>query len=62
MNKTVIIDEKLCIGCGECVLLCPKKILYLDDESGKCKVTDETRCDRLRGCMKACPVDALKII
>jgi len=62
MNKIVIIDEELCIGCGACVSLCPKKILYIDEKSGRCKVNDETQCDRLRGCEKVCPVDALKII
>jgi len=62
VNKIVIIDEELCIGCGACVSLCPKKILYIDEESGKCKVTDELKCDRLRGCVRVCPVDALKII
>lgn len=25
MNKIVMIDESLCIGCGACVSLCPKK-------------------------------------
>jgi len=62
MNKIVNIDEELCIGCGACVLLCPKKILYIDEKSGKCKVSDESKCDRLRGCEKVCPVDALRII
>ncbi|MFA4984904.1 MAG: 4Fe-4S binding protein [Candidatus Omnitrophota bacterium] len=61
MNKTVIIDEDLCIGCGACVALCPKKILYIDEKSQKCKVSDESRCDRLRGCERACPVSAIKI-
>lgn len=62
MNKIVLIDEGLCIGCGACVELCPKKILYIDDKNGKCMVSDETKCDRLRGCVKICPVDAIKII
>ena len=62
MNKIVIIDESLCIGCGACVELCPKKILYIDKNSGKCKINDETKCDRLRGCVKICPVEAIKII
>ena len=62
MNKIVIIDEELCIGCGACVSLCPKKILYIDEKSGKCKVSDESKCDRLRGCVRVCPVNALKII
>ena len=62
MNKIVIIDEGLCIGCGKCVELCPKKILYIDEKGGQCKVADESKCDRLRGCVKICPVGAIKII
>jgi NAD-dependent dihydropyrimidine dehydrogenase PreA subunit len=62
MNKIVIIDEGLCVGCGACVSLCPKKILSMDEKSGKCRVTDESKCDRLRGCVKICPVGAIKII
>ena len=61
MNKTVIINEDLSIGCGACVELCPKKILFIDDSSSKCKVSDESKCDRLRGCEKVCPVEAIKI-
>ncbi|OGS06923.1 MAG: hypothetical protein A2270_00615 [Elusimicrobia bacterium RIFOXYA12_FULL_51_18] len=60
-NKIVLIDEKLCMGCGKCVNMCPKQILYLDKESRKCKATDETKCDRLGGCMWACPVKAILI-
>jgi NAD-dependent dihydropyrimidine dehydrogenase PreA subunit len=62
MKRIVIIDEELCIGCGACVSLCPNKILYIDEKSGKCKVSNESKCDRLRGCEKVCPVDAIKII
>jgi len=62
MKKVVIVDIALCIGCGACVELCPKKILYIDKENGKCKVRDESKCDRLRGCEKVCPVNAIKII
>jgi len=62
MNKIVLINEELCIGCGACAALCPKKILYIDEKSGKCKVSDESKCDHLRGCEKVCPVAAIKII
>ena len=61
MNKIVIIDELLCIGCGKCVELCPKKILYIDTNTKKCKVSDETKCDKLAGCQRVCPVKAIKI-
>jgi len=59
MNRIVIIDKGTCTGCGACVEICPNKILYLDDE--KCKVTDETRCDRSKGCEYVCPTGAIKI-
>jgi len=62
MNKIVVINEVLCIGCAKCVELCPKNILYIDSKTKKCKVTDETKCDKLRGCEKVCPVDAIKIV
>jgi NAD-dependent dihydropyrimidine dehydrogenase PreA subunit len=60
-NNIVLIDEKLCTGCGRCVNMCPKQILYLDRETRKCRVTDEKKGDRLGGCMRACPVKAIKI-
>ncbi|MCX5712793.1 MAG: 4Fe-4S binding protein [Candidatus Omnitrophica bacterium] len=61
MNKIVIINEDLCIGCAKCVELCPKKILYIDTNTKKCKVSDETKCDKLAGCQRVCPVKAIKI-
>ncbi|MDD3374341.1 MAG: 4Fe-4S binding protein [Candidatus Omnitrophica bacterium] len=61
MNKIVIIDEENCIGCSACVDLCLEKILYLDKDSGKCKVIDENKCDKLAGCQNVCPTKAIKI-
>ncbi len=62
MNRTpnVAIDSEACTGCGKCVAMCPRSILVLD-ESGKCKVTDESKCDRLGGCERICPVRAIRI-
>ncbi len=62
MNKIVIIDEDVCIACGKCVELCPKKILYIDNATKKCKVSDENKCDKLAGCQRVCPTKAIKIV
>lgn len=61
MNKVVVIDEELCTGCGACADICPKAILYVDEEQNVCKVTDETECDKLRGCERVCPMGAISI-
>lgn len=61
MNKIVLIDKSLCIGCEACVKLCPQKILYVNPETQKCEVKDESKCDRRRGCEKVCPTEAIKI-
>ena len=61
MNKIVLINEVLCIGCAKCVELCPKQILYIDTDTKKCKVLDETKCDKLAGCERICPAKAIKI-
>ncbi|OGS20253.1 MAG: hypothetical protein A3J83_07360 [Elusimicrobia bacterium RIFOXYA2_FULL_40_6] len=60
-NKIVTIDEAACTGCGVCVSMCPKKILYINKKNKKCMVTDETKCDRLAGCERMCPAGAIKI-
>jgi len=61
VNKIVLISEELCIGCGKCVELCPKEILYIDSADGKCRITDETQCDKLAGCQRVCPTKAIVI-
>jgi 2-oxoglutarate ferredoxin oxidoreductase subunit delta len=61
MNQIVLIDESLCTGCGVCVKICPKKILYIDKKDKVCKMTDENKCDKLRGCERKCPAGAIKI-
>jgi NAD-dependent dihydropyrimidine dehydrogenase PreA subunit len=62
MNKIVDIDESLCIACGQCVEICPKKILFINTQTNKCKVIDENKCGKTRCCEKICPVKAIKIV
>jgi len=41
-KETIVvnIDEDLCTGCGDCADMCPRGILYIDEERKLCKVTD----------------------
>lgn len=61
MNRIVVIDEEICTGCGACAEICPNKILYVDEKDNVCRVTDENKCDRRRGCERVCPTGAIKI-
>lgn len=54
MDNKVWIDRRLCKGCGICVVLCPKKILTIDEE-GKASVTERQECIGCRQCEFHCP-------
>ncbi|MEI8217950.1 MAG: hypothetical protein WCG51_02735 [Elusimicrobiota bacterium] len=41
--------------------MCPRNILFINKDTGTCAVSDETKCDKLRGCERVCMVDAIKI-
>jgi len=61
MGDVVHIDEQECTACGACVNVCPKHILRIDYDKMKCVCTDESKCDKLRGCERACGQDAIHI-
>lgn len=61
MKEVVSIDADLCTGCGKCVRMCPRRILYIDKDTKIAEVTDHSNCDRLRGCEFVCPTRAIKI-
>ena len=52
-----MINKKLCTGCGECVEVCPMKVMV--------KVTRDlvfaSKCIACGICAKACPMDILEI-
>jgi 2-oxoglutarate ferredoxin oxidoreductase subunit delta len=61
LEDKVIIDPDLCTGCGVCAVMCPKKILEIDPDSGLCKVINQNECDLLGGCEFQCPTGAITI-
>jgi NAD-dependent dihydropyrimidine dehydrogenase PreA subunit len=52
-------DKDACIGCGQCVEICPVDALNLEDEIA---VVDQEWCIGCGVCATVCPADALKIV
>jgi len=56
-----VVDEGLCIGCGNCEQICPSIFQVIDDIS---KVVDPEGCDMQDCCEAAeenCPVEAIAL-
>ena len=55
---TTVIDRVRCIGCGECVRVCPSQTITL--QNGKAAVTG-TRSLGCGHCAAVCPVEAVRV-
>jgi len=56
MIKTPVIDEKKCTGCGRCVDICPKKVLYVENKKAKINNNDCMLCSH---CYAVCNFNAV---
>lgn len=59
-RRIIEINEKLCNGCGQCVLACAEGAIELIN--GKARLVAENYCDGLAACVGECPEGALKIV
>lgn len=58
--KTIVIDHKLCKGCGYCIAFCDKGV-YATGEEQHPKVVAQEKCTGCLLCVKRCPDFALRV-
>ncbi len=56
---TLRLEEKKCIGCGMCTLVCPHAVLQLTN--GKVEIGERDACMECGACARNCPVSALSV-
>ncbi|MFH1650489.1 MAG: 4Fe-4S dicluster domain-containing protein [Chloroflexota bacterium] len=58
-NGAVIVDEERCIGCGNCILVCPFGAVRYDTRRGKVAKCDLCQGQETPACVANCPNEAL---
>ena len=56
---TLKLDTNTCIGCGECVRVCPHRVFELQRD--KACIVRRDACIECGACANNCPVDALAV-
>lgn len=59
MSFNPVVDAVKCIGCEECVDVCPVEVFEMQD--GKSVVINGDDCLGCESCVEACSVDAIEI-
>ena len=54
------IDEKVCVGCGICEMICPGDVIVMND-SGKARIGYPQDCWTCFSCELSCPVKAIDV-
>ena len=59
MSYNVTVDAEKCVGCGECVDVCPVEVYELKDE--KFVPVNEEECLGCESCIEVCEHDAITV-
>lgn len=57
----VTVDPDLCAGCGECVTICPERLLSLEDGRARPGAGQFMGCIACGHCMAVCPTGAVSV-
>lgn len=56
---TLRLNDKVCIGCGRCIEVCPHGVFAI--EKKKARIVDFDACIECGACSKNCPVAAITV-
>lgn len=56
---TLKLDDKICIGCGMCGIVCPHGVFAINTH--KAKIIDRDGCMECGACALNCPVEAIGV-
>jgi NAD-dependent dihydropyrimidine dehydrogenase PreA subunit len=59
LTHNVIVDEDKCVGCEECVDVCPVEVFEMED--GKSKPVNAEECLGCESCVEVCEESAITI-
>ncbi len=57
--STLKLDERACVGCGMCEIVCPHRVMVV--ENHKAKVVDLDGCMECGACATNCAVNAITV-
>ncbi|HTT14580.1 MAG TPA: adenylyl-sulfate reductase subunit beta [Thermoplasmata archaeon] len=57
---TYVLRDK-CLGCGQCVRICPSNIMHIDPREGRARNVEPEMCWECFACVKACPEGAIEV-
>ena len=59
MGFNSAVDKSKCVGCGECVEVCPVDVYEMED--GKSVPVNSDECIGCQSCVEVCPGNAITI-